>query len=137
MISLYRHNIPSATKQTRLEPKQPDFTVEPLSKNSRQILVNKGIWKPACPVALERLNKVKFSYYNFQNTEQNTGEIVVLDTVAGHVADIFKDLHARRFPIKTEKCFLNFILKVLNYWIIFLHRITSLFRFIKKMQTTS
>lgn len=89
-----------AKKQTQLEPTQSTFTVEPLSEDSRQTLLQKGICKPNCPVALERLNKVKLSYYNFQNTEQHTGEIVVLDTVAGHVAGVFKDLHANRFPIK-------------------------------------
>lgn len=87
-------------KQTQLELTQSTFTVEPLSEHSRQTLVDKGIWKPNCPVALERLNKVKFSYYNFQNSEEHTGEIVVLDTVAGHVAGVFKDLHAKKFPIK-------------------------------------
>lgn len=65
----------------------------------QQLLRDKAIWKPYCPVPLERLRKVQVSYLGFEGVPYHDGEIVVLDAVAEHVGRIFAALYEQDFPI--------------------------------------
>jgi len=76
-----------------------NLSIEPLSQISKKIIENKGVWNDKCPVSLERLRLLKFSYYDFNDSEHHNGEIIILDVVADYVANIFKELHALKFPI--------------------------------------
>lgn len=63
----------------------------------------KGVWKTGCPVSLNRLRLIKFSYYDFNGNEKNDGEMVVLDTVSERVLAIFKKLHSLKFPFSKAR----------------------------------
>lgn len=88
-------------KSTLIQSKENNFYIECLSKHAQKIMVDTGVWKPNCPVPLNRLRKVKFAYYDFKGAEQLNGSIVVLDIVSEQVVEIFKKLHAMRFPIES------------------------------------
>jgi hypothetical protein len=55
------------------------------------------------PVGCDRLRLVKFSYIDFDGRLHNDGEIIVLDAIASHVANIFATLRERAFPIAKAK----------------------------------
>ena len=76
-----------------------NFTILSLSKNSKKVMTDRGVWKEGCPITLERLRVIKFPYYDFNGIEHKNGEIVVLDVVADYVVNIFKELHSKKFPI--------------------------------------
>jgi hypothetical protein len=76
----------------------------PINTVFAQGLLASKMWSEGCPVGLDRLAQVKFSYFDFDSQEHDDGEIVVLDCVANRVAKIFKELHARRFPIAKAHC---------------------------------
>lgn len=81
------------------------FTCISKALNSDQIaeMCQKQVWRPECPVPLERLRKVCFSHYTFDNTVCHEGELVVLDSVAPFVENIFKKLFEVRFPIQQAR----------------------------------
>lgn len=79
--------------------KATEFSVTPLSEEMRNEMINWGVWHKECPVPLDRLRLVKFTYYGFDNKTHQDGEIVVLDAVSGHVSAIFKALLAIKFPL--------------------------------------
>lgn len=56
---------------------------------------------PAVPCA--RLALVRFAYVDFAGRAHDDGQLVVLDAVADAVLAIFRDLHARRFPIASAR----------------------------------
>lgn len=78
------------------------FEVQPLPNSLKSRMVDAGIWKPGCPVGIDRLRLVQFTHYDFSGQEQE-GQIVVLDAVAERVVDIFKALHHYKFPIAQAK----------------------------------
>ena len=51
------------------------------------------------PVGCDRLRLIKFSYYDFENTSHNDGQIVVMDAVSENVARIFDALFSFHFPL--------------------------------------
>jgi D-alanyl-D-alanine carboxypeptidase len=60
----------------------------------------KGVsWHVGCPVPVAELRMLTLSYWDFEGREQ-TGKLVVNAAVADEVAEIFKELHARKFPIE-------------------------------------
>lgn len=84
------------------------FQIRDLSQDEKQVMMEKGVWKEECPIPLNRLKMVEFSYWHlekdthewrFRDQQKHDGQIVVLDAVAGHVCDIFKELYALKFPI--------------------------------------
>ena len=79
------------------------FQIEPLTTAYQQQLIKKGLWKPSCPVKLERLRDVTVSYYNFKGKSHDNGHIIVLDAVAKPIVAIFKRLYAMKFPITSIK----------------------------------
>jgi D-alanyl-D-alanine carboxypeptidase len=60
-------------------------------------------WREGCPVPIDRLKLIQFSYYNFNGQEQQDGQIIVLDAVGPQVRKIFKELHSIKFPIAQAK----------------------------------
>lgn len=75
-------------------------TLEPKRQIKMLALLSQNLQRNApCPISLERLKLIKFSYYDFDKIEHHDGEIVVLDAVAKSVLSIFKELHAIKFPI--------------------------------------
>jgi hypothetical protein len=51
------------------------------------------------PVNCDRLRLVRFEYLDFEGAVRADGEIVVMDSFAGHVLQIFQDLRRRGFPL--------------------------------------
>lgn len=72
--------------------KLPDELIEQMK--------SKNIWRPACPVALERLALVKIEHLDFEGQFHSDGELVVMDAVAPRVKRIFDTLLEQKFPIK-------------------------------------
>ncbi len=56
-------------------------------------------WHEGCPVAPAELRMLTLRYWDFEGHEQ-TGRLIVNAAVAGEVASIFRELHARKFPIE-------------------------------------
>jgi hypothetical protein len=76
------------------------FTYEPLSSTLRNQLIQNNYWQTGCPVNLDRLNVITFSYYDFNGVTQ-VGQLVTFDAMAPYLTDAFKELYAHKFPIET------------------------------------
>lgn len=75
------------------------FKAEPLSEIIKKEMITKKTWTPSCPVPLERLRIITFSYYDFEGKKHNNGELVVLDAVVEPTLKILQTLFAQQFPI--------------------------------------
>lgn len=75
------------------------FEISNLADTRKTQLKELKIWHDACPVSLDRLKLINFSYYDFNGNEQHDGELVILDAAAKRALHIFKELHALKFPI--------------------------------------
>lgn len=78
------------------------FEVQHLSDTLKTEMIETGVWKPGCPVEIDRLRLVKFVHYDFVGDEKQ-GQIIVLEAVAERVMQIFKTLHQHKFPIAQAK----------------------------------
>lgn len=78
----------------------PLFDINPVVHNS--------VWKPNCPVANNRLRDVTVSYYDFHGELHTDGHMIVLDAVADHVIQIFKQLYEIKFPLAKIKPMSNY-----------------------------
>jgi len=56
-------------------------------------------WRPGCPVPLEDLRYVTFTYLDFED-QVRTGEVVVHADVAEAIVDVFAALFAARYPLR-------------------------------------
>jgi hypothetical protein len=83
----------------RTEAPPPAPVVMPLSEAMKTALVQSGTWKDGCPVPLERLNVVEFSY---RNTDGNTfrGSVVAADILGPSLARIVQAMYALGFPLE-------------------------------------
>lgn len=79
--------------------KEPKFKITKLSKTDLVEIAAKDFYREGCPVAPNRLKKIIVSYYDFDGKIHDDGEIVVMDTVAPEVENIFRELFAMQFPI--------------------------------------
>ena len=84
-------------------PLRAQVKIETLSSEIQEEMAEKKTWSPACPVPLERLRQVVFSYIDFEGKEHHDGELIVLDVAAPHLAKILKELHQRAYPIHSAK----------------------------------
>ncbi|MBX9668838.1 MAG: M15 family metallopeptidase [Candidatus Obscuribacterales bacterium] len=57
------------------------------------------IWRPECPVHIDRLARVPVEFIDFESVVHRDGEIIVFDAVAERVSRIFQALFEMRFPI--------------------------------------
>ena len=59
----------------------------------------RSTWDPECPVALGDLRYVRVSFWGFDGTP-HTGELLVNESAAQPMVDVFAALHAARFPVE-------------------------------------
>lgn len=62
-------------------------------------VVSRSTWAQACPVGLADLRYVTVSFWGFDG-RPHTGELLVHADVAGDLVEVFRRLHAVRFPIE-------------------------------------
>lgn len=74
------------------------FNIKEIPSTIAKQMKAKGVWKPACPLSIERLRLVEVSHLDFEGTIQY-GEIIVLDKLAQSVLRIFEELMVIKFPI--------------------------------------
>lgn len=79
------------------------FTKRPLDESTKTEMIKKNIWSSECPVSLDRLNLLQVSYVDFNYAEKHDGVLVVHDSAADHVLEIFKTLYNNKFPIAKIK----------------------------------
>ncbi len=72
-----------------------ESSIEPVSL----LVAARSSWNPACPVALADLRYVKVSFFGFDG-RFHTGELLVHASVAPGMVEVFRQLHAARFPIE-------------------------------------
>lgn len=75
------------------------FKISDLSVALKQEMKNKNTWRKECPVALERLKLITFSYYDFEGNIHNNGEMIILDAACTHALEIFQELYDIKFPV--------------------------------------
>jgi hypothetical protein len=56
-------------------------------------------WKPGCPVPLGDLRILRLPYRGFDG-RRRVGRLIVHESVAAEVVDVFRRLYAARFPIR-------------------------------------
>src|SRR5579883_1429700 len=81
--------------------------ISPLPEEYAVAMKATGMWKPACPVPLERLKLVGVPYLDFAG-QQHSGELVCLDVAAPHVVELFRELFDMGFPIHKISCVHNY-----------------------------
>ena len=75
------------------------FEFGPIPDDLKQSLLHQKLWHSQCPVPLERLALLRLSYTDFAGQSHTDGEMIVLDTLAPQVAQLFQELYQRHFPI--------------------------------------
>jgi hypothetical protein len=74
------------------------FSLEKLSESLKQELRSLGIWKPGCPVPLDRLVLLHLSYYDFNALSHDDGQMIVMDAIGPKTLEAFRALYLQRFP---------------------------------------
>lgn len=82
--------------------------ISALDKSIQEEMIRKKTYQAHCPLNLNRLKLVNFSYYDFEGVSHHDGEIVVMDAVADHVISIFNELYEKKFPINKSKRIENY-----------------------------
>jgi hypothetical protein len=77
----------------------PIFEIHELSEQNKQSLKTSGVWKPECPVPMERLRLLTVTHWDFAGNMNLNGQIMVLDAVAQPALDLFELLFECHFPI--------------------------------------
>ncbi len=72
-----------------------EFTEGPVPAD----VLARSSWSPECPVAAADLAYLTMSHYGFDG-EFHTGEMIVNAGVADEVVEVFRRLHAARYPIE-------------------------------------
>lgn len=75
------------------------FEIKSLSEETKIHIKDSNVWHKGCPISLDRMKLIKFSFYDFEGKEHHDGEIVVLDAVAKRTLHIFRELYNLKFPI--------------------------------------
>lgn len=87
----------------RTSPMTPLFEMTSISPAMAGDMMCTNTWKADCPVPLERLRCVSFAHHGLEETSAKPpikqGEVIVLDTVAPSVLEIFKRLYEMEFQI--------------------------------------
>ncbi|HYF45894.1 MAG TPA: M15 family metallopeptidase [Acidimicrobiales bacterium] len=74
---------------------QYDATVERVPRD----VAERSTWNPDCPVGLEDLRYLTVTFWGFDG-EHHRGELIVQASAAEGVVEVFRRLHAARFPIE-------------------------------------
>jgi hypothetical protein len=78
---------------------QAVFSKEPLSNSLKEEMIKTNVWNKECPVDVSKLSLLKISYIDFAGNTKHDGKMVVLNTLADNVLEIFRELHRVKFPI--------------------------------------
>lgn len=74
------------------------FNIQNLGELEISRMEKYGIWDEDCPVHYSRLRLLDIKHIDFDGNT-NSGQLLVLDSVAEQVISIFKELYDLRFPI--------------------------------------
>lgn len=77
----------------------PGPVVSPLTQAMKDGLIKSGAWNKDCPVSLERLNVVEFSYLNMQGNTYR-GSVIAADILGPGLATIMQSLYSQGFPLE-------------------------------------
>jgi len=72
--------------------------IMPLSDTQKQQIMN-YTWHPGCPISPDDLVQVKINYWGFDQNA-HTGILIINQSVAENVVEIFKILYQDKFPIE-------------------------------------
>jgi hypothetical protein len=81
----------------------PKFSVSSISNHIKEDMIKKNIWNKKCPVDINRLKLLNLSYYDFDGNHHNDGKMIILDSIAEKVVEVFKELYKQKFPIAKIK----------------------------------
>ena len=82
-----------------LLPPPPDDTFRATTGPVPAGVAARSSWHPQCPVALEELAYVTVTFWGFDE-RPHTGDLLVNAAVADDVVEVFRRLHAARFPLE-------------------------------------
>jgi D-alanyl-D-alanine carboxypeptidase len=88
----------SGSSVHRIERAAP-AVISPLSAQMRASLMKSGAWKKGCPVSLDRLNVIEFSYLN-KLGDTYRGSIIAADILAPSLVNITQALYSQGFPLE-------------------------------------
>ena len=74
-------------------------TISRLSADLKEKFTQTGVYNESCPISMDRLRVVSFSYYTFDGSKKDDGEIVVFDVLSPFVENVLSILKKREFPI--------------------------------------
>lgn len=75
------------------------MAILPVDSAFVDLLESTGVWRPDCPLSMERLVNLEISYCDFEGEIRDDGLITVIDVLAESVERIFKELLELRFPV--------------------------------------
>lgn len=78
------------------------FSIQKIDNIIKKEMIDSEIWSATCPVPINRMRLLTFSYYDFHGKVQN-GELIILDAAAKHVLEVMKGLYDIKFPLETVK----------------------------------
>jgi len=73
--------------------------ISPITPEVKKRMIRGNSWREGCPVSLQDLRYLRLVYRDFNGRDAN-GEIIVHKAVASEVAEIFKTLYERGYPIR-------------------------------------
>ncbi|MFO7549598.1 MAG: M15 family metallopeptidase [Acidimicrobiia bacterium] len=86
------------TAADRLPPPTGDRFAASITTVSAEVAA-RSTWRPGCPVTLEEVRYLTVSFWGFDGAA-HTGELIVHETVADDVVQVFARLFEARFPIE-------------------------------------
>lgn len=110
-FTAFKQNIEETNKPETASVKQAEIeetpTVAAFSQSFEILPIDEEIekrvsgvsWKQGSPVSLDNLSYVRVIYWGFDD-KQHEGELIVHESVAQEVAEIFKELYEKKFPIE-------------------------------------
>ncbi|HMO23801.1 MAG TPA: M15 family peptidase, partial [Candidatus Melainabacteria bacterium] len=75
------------------------MAILPVDSAFVDLLESTGVWRPDCPLSIERLVNLEISYCDFEGEIRDDGLITVIDVLAESVERMFKELLELRFPV--------------------------------------
>ena len=77
-------------------------SISAITPNIKQRMIQGHSWRKGCPVSLENLRYLQLTYKDF-NGKTKSGEMIVHAKVAKEVTQVFAELYAMGYPIRTMK----------------------------------
>jgi len=73
--------------------------VQPIDPIMKQRMIKGKSWHRGCPVPLSDLRYIRLTHKDFYRSDR-TGELIVHKSIAGEVAEIFRELYEADYPIR-------------------------------------